>query len=152
MPIGGFSLVMACGLLAMGLEKAGAVKEFPEGLLKAAFAGVLGLMLVFAILSLVSVGYSLFRRRWKRAAATLALFLAIPMGWMILCVVGPSPEEVYGPDYGKTPVGEGRKEPEGARGEDRGREANGIPPDIYPYNADLRTESEPTEDSVEDRP
>jgi hypothetical protein len=107
MPLGGFSLIMACGLLAMGLEKAGAVKEFPEGPLKAVFVvGVWVLPLVFAILSLVSFGRSLFRRRWKRAAATLALFLAMPMGLAILCIVGPSPEEVYGPDYGKTPVSE----------------------------------------------
>lgn len=106
MPMGGFSLLMACGLLAMGLEKAGAVKEFPEAPLKAVFVGALGLALAFALLSLVSAGYSLFRRKWKRAAATLALLLAMPMGFTILCVVGPSPEEVYGPDYGKTPVSE----------------------------------------------
>ena len=104
MPMGGFSLLMVCGLLAMGLEKAGAVKEFPEGPLQAVFVGAWGLALVFAILSLVSAGRSLFRRRWKRAAATLALLLAMPVGLAILCVVAPSSEEVYGPDYGKTPV------------------------------------------------
>ena len=104
MPMVGFGLAMVCGLLAMGLEKAGVLKEFPEAPLKAVFVGALGLALVFAVLSVMSVRYSLCRRRWKRTAATLALLLAMPMGLAMLCAVGPSPEDVYGPDYGKPPV------------------------------------------------
>ena len=109
MPAVGFSLLAAGVLLVFRLECAGFVYiSNPDHWLLAAFVGLLAVALFFAILSLVSAGCSLFRRRWKRAAATLALFLVMPMEMAMIrcCLARPSPEEVYGPDYGKTPVSE----------------------------------------------